>query len=98
MSTFFFSIGFSIVEGPEIETPYYNFEAPEHSRIHPVARRYGYFYLILPKRREDAVLLRTHTRHAIRTMEKQKPPCASCSRKVYRRDNPDATHSSPSTR
>jgi phenylalanyl-tRNA synthetase alpha chain len=91
----FVSIGFSVVEGPEIETPYYNFEAlniPEH---HPVRDDMDTFYLDLPKGAATPLLLRTHTSPMqIRTMEKQKPPVrVIVPGKVYRRDNPDATHS-----
>lgn len=91
----FFSIGFSVVEGPEIETPYYNFEAlniPEH---HPVRDDMDTFYLDLPKGAPGPLLLRTHTSPVqIRTMEKRRPPVrVIVPGKVYRRDNPDATHS-----
>jgi phenylalanyl-tRNA synthetase alpha chain len=91
----FFSIGFSVVEGPEIETPYYNFEAlniPEH---HPVRDDMDTFYLDLPKSAPGPLLLRTHTSPVqIRTMEKRQPPVrVIVPGKVYRRDNPDATHS-----
>lgn len=96
----FVSIGFSVVEGPEIETPYYNFEAlniPEH---HPVRDDMDTFYLQLPKGpglppAAGQLLLRTHTSPVqIHTMEKQKPPVrVIVPGKVYRRDNPDATHS-----
>jgi phenylalanyl-tRNA synthetase alpha chain len=91
----FFSIGFSVVEGPEIETPYYNFEAlniPDH---HPVRDDMDTFYLDLPKGAPGPLLLRTHTSPVqIRTMEKRKPPVrVIVPGKVYRRDNPDATHS-----
>jgi len=91
----FFSIGFSVVEGPEIETPYYNFEAlniPEH---HPVRDDMDTFYLDLPKGAPRPLLLRTHTSPVqIRTMEKRQPPVrVIVPGKVYRRDNPDATHS-----
>jgi len=91
----FFSIGFSVVEGPEIETPYYNFEAlniPEH---HPVRDDMDTFYLDLPKGAPGPLLLRTHTSPVqIRTMEKRQPPIrVIVPGKVYRRDNPDATHS-----
>jgi phenylalanyl-tRNA synthetase alpha chain len=90
----FFSIGFSVAEGPEIETPYYNFEAlniPEH---HPVRDDMDTFYLELPKG-AGPLLLRTHTSPVqIRTMEKRQPPIrVIIPGKVYRRDNPDATHS-----
>ncbi len=91
----FVSIGFSVVEGPEIETPYYNFEAlniPEH---HPVRDDMDTFYLELPKGAASPLLLRTHTSPVqIRTMEKRQPPVrVIVPGKVYRRDNPDATHS-----
>ena len=87
----FNSIGFSIVEGAEIETPYYNFEAlniPEH---HPARDNMDTFYL----GNTPGYLLRTHTSPMqVRTMEKQKPPVRIVvPGKVYRRDNPDATHS-----
>ena len=95
----FLSIGFSVVEGPEIETPYYNFEAlniPEH---HPARDNMDTFYIEgppdgragAPRKRH---LLRTHTSPMqIRTMEKQAPPVRIVvPGKVYRRDNPDSTH------
>jgi len=87
----FLSIGFSVIEGPEIETPYYNFEAlniPEH---HPARDNMDTFYIADSTSRH---LLRTHTSPMqIRTMEKQPPPVRIVvPGKVYRRDNPDATH------
>src|SRR6202049_3844552 len=87
----FLSIGFSIVEGPEIETPYYNFEAlniPEH---HPARDNMDTFYI---QGAHGSHLLRTHTSPMqIRTMEKQPPPVRIVvPGKVYRRDNPDSTH------
>lgn len=87
----FGSIGFSVVEGPEIETAYYNFEAlniPEH---HPARDNMDTFYLA----NAPGYLLRTHTSPMqARTMEKQQPPVRIVvPGKVYRRDNPDATHS-----
>ncbi len=96
----FFSIGFSVVEGPEIETPYYNFEALNIPEFHPVRDDMDTFYLDLPPSAQKTaapgpLLLRTHTSPMqIRTMEKQKPPVrVIVPGKVYRRDNPDATHS-----
>jgi phenylalanyl-tRNA synthetase alpha chain len=91
----FFSIGFSVVEGPEIETPYYNFEALNIPEFHPVRDDMDTFYLELPKGAPGALLLRTHTSPVqIRTMEKRQPPVrVIVPGKVYRRDNPDATHS-----
>jgi len=96
----FLSIGFSVVEGPEIETPYYNFEAlniPEH---HPARDNMDTFYIEGSSAAADKRgtagkhLLRTHTSPMqIRTMEKQAPPVRIVvPGKVYRRDNPDSTH------
>ncbi len=87
----FLSIGFRVVEGPEIETPYYNFEAlniPEH---HPARDNMDTFYI---EGARGGHLLRTHTSPMqIRTMEKEKPPVRIIvPGKVYRRDNPDSTH------
>jgi phenylalanyl-tRNA synthetase alpha chain len=91
----FVSIGFSVVEGDEIETPYYNFEALNIPEFHPVRDDMDTFYLDLPKGAPTPLLLRTHTSPMqIRTMEKRKPPVrVIVPGKVYRRDNPDATHS-----
>jgi len=91
----FFSIGFSVVEGPEIETPYYNFEALNIPEFHPVRDDMDTFYFELPKGAPGPLLLRTHTSPVqIHTMEKRQPPVrVIVPGKVYRRDNPDATHS-----
>lgn len=92
----FGSIGFSVVEGSEIETAYYNFEAlniPEH---HPARDNMDTFYFAnLPHSGAQACLLRTHTSPMqARTMQAQQPPVRIVvPGKVYRRDNPDATHS-----
>jgi phenylalanyl-tRNA synthetase alpha chain len=89
----FLSLGYSVVAGPEMETPYYNFEAlniPEH---HPARDNMDTFYMAAPPGAAP-LLLRTHTSPMqIRTMEKQQPPVRIIvPGKVYRRDNPDATH------
>jgi phenylalanyl-tRNA synthetase alpha chain len=91
----FFSIGFSVAEGPEIESPYYNFEALNIPEFHPVRDDMDTFYLDLPKGTPGQLLLRTHTSPVqIHTMEKRQPPVRVIAPgKVYRRDNPDATHS-----
>jgi phenylalanyl-tRNA synthetase alpha chain len=91
----FLQIGFSVAEGPEIESPYYNFEALNIPEFHPVRDDMDTFYLDLPKGAPGQLLLRTHTSPVqIRTMEKQTPPVrVIVPGKVYRRDNPDATHS-----
>ena len=89
----FLSLGYSVVAGPEMETPYYNFEGlniPEH---HPARDNMDTFYMATPPGAEP-LLLRTHTSPMqVRTMEKQQPPVRIIvPGKVYRRDNPDATH------
>src|SRR6266478_989391 len=96
----FVSIGFSIVEGPEIETPYYNFEALNIPEFHPVRDDMDTFYVEAQdasgtKIAPGSLLLRTHTSPVqIHTMEKRPPPVrVIVPGKVYRRDNPDATHS-----
>ena len=91
----FLALGYTVVEGPEIETPYYNFEAlniPEH---HPARDTMDTFYLDLPAQGATPLLLRTHTSPMqIHTMEAQQPPVRIIvPGKVYRRDNPDSTHS-----
>ena len=91
----FLSLGYTVVEGPEIETPYYNFEAlniPDH---HPARDTMDTFYIEPPDGGAAQRLLRTHTSPMqIRTMEKQPPPVRIIvPGKVYRRDNPDSTHS-----
>jgi len=97
----FLSLGYSVVAGPEMETPYYNFEAlniPEH---HPARDNMDTFYMAAPfaqgaqgKPGAAPLLLRTHTSPMqVRAMEKQQPPVRIIvPGKVYRRDNPDATH------
>src|SRR5467141_4888150 len=90
----FLSLGYTVVAGPEMETPYYNFEAlniPEH---HPARDNMDTFYMATPPGAKP-LLLRTHTSPMqVRTMEKQQPPVRIIvPGKVYRRDNPDATHS-----
>jgi phenylalanyl-tRNA synthetase alpha chain len=89
----FLSLGYSVVAGPEMETPYYNFEAlniPEH---HPARDNMDTFYMAAPAG-ASPLLLRTHTSPMqVRTMEKQQPPVRIIvPGKVYRRDNPDPTH------
>jgi phenylalanyl-tRNA synthetase alpha chain len=96
----FVSIGFSVVEGPEIETPYYNFEALNIPEFHPVRDDMDTFYVEAQdpsgaKTAPGSLLLRTHTSPVqIHTMERRLPPVrVIVPGKVYRRDNPDATHS-----
>ena len=84
----FVGMGFSIVEGPEIESDYYNFEALNLPKEHPARDVQDTFYI------DENTLLRTQTSSVqIRVMEKQKPPIYIISPgKVYRADEVDATH------
>jgi phenylalanyl-tRNA synthetase alpha chain len=84
----FETMGFSIAEGPEIETDYYNFEALNFPPHHPARDDWDTLYL------GENLLLRTHTSPMqIRVMEKQKPPIRIIiPGKVYRREAIDPTH------
>ncbi len=83
----FTSMGFSIAEGPEIETDFYNFEALNIPKGHPAREMQDTFYI------SDDVVLRTHTSPVqIRVMEKNSPPIQIIAPgKVYRKDA-DVTH------
>ncbi|MFH1856492.1 MAG: phenylalanine--tRNA ligase subunit alpha [Candidatus Omnitrophota bacterium] len=85
----FSSLGFSRVEGPEIETAFRNFEALNIPQDHPSRDSFDTFYL------EKDVLLRSHTSPVqIRVMEKHQPPLyIVMPGKVYRPDAVDASHS-----
>ncbi len=83
----FSGIGFAIVEGPEIENDYYNFEALNIPKDHPARDMQDTFYV------EESVVLRTHTSPVqVRIMEKQAPPVRIISPgRVYRPDS-DVSH------
>ncbi|AMW32910.1 phenylalanyl-tRNA synthetase, alpha subunit [Fervidobacterium changbaicum] len=83
----FISMGFSVVEGPEIEQPWFNFDALNTPEWHPARDSHDSFYI------NDEYMLRTHTSPVqIRTMLSRKPPLAIVAPgRVYRRDY-DATH------
>jgi len=83
----FSTLGFTVVEGPEVELTYYNFEALSIPEDHPARDIHDTFYVT------DNVVLRTHTSPVqIRTMEKQPPPVRVISPgKVYRPDS-DISH------
>ena len=85
----FIGMGFNVVEGPEIESDYYNFEALNLSKNHPARDTQDTFYI------DENTLLRTQTSSVqVRTMKKQKPPIRIISPgRVYRSDEVDATHS-----
>jgi phenylalanyl-tRNA synthetase alpha chain len=84
----FSRLGFDVVEGPEVELDYYNFEALNIPKGHPAREMQATFFI------SDEVVLRTHTSPMeVRTMEKQSPPVRIISPgAVYRRDF-DPTHS-----
>ena len=85
----FEGLGFSVAEGPEVESDYYNFAALNFPVDHPARDMQDTFHL------SADTLLRTHTSPVqIRTMKAQRPPVrVICLGKVYRRDILDATHS-----
>jgi phenylalanyl-tRNA synthetase alpha chain len=83
----FLGLGFTVMEGPEIETVHYNFDALNHSPTHPARARTDTFYV------SDEVVLRTHTSPMqVRAMEAHPPPLyVVIPGRVYRPDS-DATH------
>ena len=85
----FVGLGYSVAEGPEMETDYYNFEALNFLPDHPARDMQDTLYL------SDGNLLRTHTSTVqIRYMEDNDPPIRiAVPGRVYRRDTVDATHS-----
>ena len=88
----FVSLGFSVAEGPEAETDWYNFEALNMPPAHPARGMWDTLYLRLGA--PETVLLRTHTSPVqVRTMESEKPPIyVVAPGRCYRRDTPDARH------
>lgn len=93
ITAIFADMGFSIAEGPDIETDYYNFTALNFPDGHPAREMHDTFFLPANAEGERKVL-RTHTSPVqIRTMETQKPPIRIIiPGKTYRQDS-DATHS-----
>jgi len=87
--TIFSSLGFTIADGPDIETEYYNFDALNTPADHPSRDTQDTFWL------DHKMLLRTQTSPVqIRVMERQKPPIRIIAPgRCYRRDTTDATHS-----
>ena len=83
----FLGLGFTVMEGPEIETVHYNFDALNHSPTHPARARTDTFYV------SEDLVLRTHTSPMqVRAMEAHPPPLyVVVPGRVYRPDN-DATH------
>jgi len=89
IKSIFLNFGFTIEDGPEIETDYYNFEALNFPDSHPARDMQDTLFI------EDKIVLRTHTSPVqIRTMENNQPPIRMIAPgRVYRRDTPDASHS-----
>ena len=87
----FVGLGYEVVEGFEVESDYYNFEALNLPKSHPARDMQDSFYI------SDDILMRTHTSPVqARTLEARKgegPVKIICPGKVYRRDSDDATHS-----
>lgn len=83
----FLTLGFQVVEGPEVELDFFNFEALNMPKDHPARDMHDTFYI------SDELLLRTHTSPVqIRTMQKTSPPLRIiCPGKVYRCDS-DISH------
>ena len=93
----FRNLGYSVQEGPVIETDYYNFEALNFPPNHPARDTQDTLFIAgqESKPQRDRLLLRTHTSPVqIRTMEQMKPPIRIViPGKVHRNDPPDASHS-----
>ncbi|MBO5993973.1 MAG: phenylalanine--tRNA ligase subunit alpha [Firmicutes bacterium] len=89
ISKVFKSMGFTLVEGPEVETVYNNFDALNAGPNHPARDWTDTFYI------NDDVLLRTQTSPVqVRTLKSQKPPIrVFAPGRCFRCDTPDATHS-----
>ncbi|HTO00134.1 MAG TPA: phenylalanine--tRNA ligase subunit alpha [Microthrixaceae bacterium] len=98
----FCGMGFSVADGPEVETDWFNFEALNLPKSHPARSLWDTLYLDsdgLEGVGDERLLLRTHTSPVqIRTMlravrEESGPPIyVVCPGRVYRRDTADATH------
>ncbi|MCG2686809.1 phenylalanine--tRNA ligase subunit alpha, partial [Candidatus Parcubacteria bacterium] len=91
----FSSMGFEILEGPELETDYYNFEALNIPEGHPARDMWDTFFVKSKiKNQKSKLLLRTHTSPMqVRVMEKRKPPLRVCViGKCFRHEATDASH------
>jgi phenylalanyl-tRNA synthetase alpha chain len=88
----FTGMGFTVAEGPEVETDWYNFEALNIPASHPARGMWDTLYVELGER--ESTLLRTHTSPVqIRVMQETEPPIRSVMPgRVYRRDTADASH------
>jgi phenylalanyl-tRNA synthetase alpha chain len=93
----FQKLGYSVAEGPVVETDYYNFEALNFPPNHPARDTQDTLFIAgqQGKAQRERLLLRTHTSPVqIRTMEKMRPPIRIViPGTVHRNDPPDASHS-----
>ena len=94
MLDIFVSMGFSIVEGPEVETDYYNFEALRLPKDHPARDMQDTMYIDYQRNGEYPLLLRTHTSpNQVRFMECHQPPIRIVSPgKCFRNEATDPSH------
>ena len=90
----FASLGFSVVEGPEVETDYYNFEALLLDRDHPARDMQDTLYIDYVREGVYPFMMRTHTSpNQVRFMEEHKPPIrVVVPGKCYRNEATDPTH------
>jgi phenylalanyl-tRNA synthetase alpha chain len=81
-------LGYTVKDGPEVETVFRNFDALNHAPTHPTRQWTDTYYI------DEQTVLRTHTSPMqIRTMQTQPPPVYMATMgRCYRRDTPDATH------
>lgn len=88
----FIAMGFTVAEGPEAETDWYNFEALNMPPAHPARSMWDTFYLDISQ--PESVVLRTHTSPVqVHLMEESPPPIhAVMPGRCYRRETPDASH------
>ncbi|MDZ7674228.1 MAG: phenylalanine--tRNA ligase subunit alpha [Acidimicrobiales bacterium] len=88
----FVGLGFTVAEGPEVETDFYNFEALNFPEGHPARDMYDTLYVDFGE--PGSTLLRTHTSPVqIRVMQTQPPPIYSIMPgRTFRQDTADATH------
>ncbi len=90
----FVSMGFEILDGPEIETEQYNFDLLNIPKDHPARDKWDTFYVESPKSKREKLLLRTHTSPVqLRAMEKRKPPVRLIvPGRAFRHEATDASH------
>lgn len=89
IQTLFASMGYVVMDGPEVETDYHNFEALNIPKNHPARDMQDTFWIDVP-----GLVMRTHTSNVqVRTMEKQNPPFAIIAQgRTFRNEATDASH------